>query len=186
MSSLVEQSRNSPQSFEFIFCVPDEWYRRSSTASRITAASMSPSELTLKRLSELEAEEADADGTAKAKQSPAASAPASPTAKRASDGSGGTFSSKRFSNLFDGWLGGSGGPASPSAAPASPKVGEQEEQAEEKKPKRPIVSEPVVLDARLASASESDEESGLDEEDFEQMIVSMALLWACNFLTCIV
>ena len=172
MSTLVEQSRNSPQASELIFCVPDEWYRRSSTTSRITAASMSPSELTLKRLSELEAEEADAEGTAKAKQSPVASAPASPTAKRSSDGSGGTFSSRRFSSLFDGWLGGS---TSPGAAPASPEVGKQEESAEENKLKRPIVSEPVVLDARLASGSESGDESGLDEEDFEQMIVGYIL-----------
>lgn len=173
ISSLVERTKQSPQATRFIFCVPDEWYRRSSTTSRITAVSMSPSDSTLKRLSELEAE--DADGTAKAKHSPQASAPASPTTKRASDGSGGTFSSRRFSSIFDGWLGGSG--SSSPLAPASPRIGEPdngEDKDSERKPTRPVVSEPVALEKHTASASDIENEADLDEEDFEQMIVSPA------------
>ena len=141
---------------------------------------MSPSESTLKRLSELEAE--DAEGTAKAKQSPQASAPASPTSKRASDGSGGTFSSRRFSSLFDGWLGGSGNSTSP--APASPRVGEEESPEDvEQKPKRPIVSEPVALEMHGASASDGENDAGLDEEDFEQMIVRPVSRYCITTLT---
>ena len=42
---------------EFRFCVPDEWYRRPN--SRVP--SVAPSESTLRRLSDLEAEEEEGD-----------------------------------------------------------------------------------------------------------------------------
>lgn len=179
MSTLIEQSQHSSQPVQCVFCVPDEWYRRSSTNSRITSVSMSPSESTLKRLSELEEAE-ETEGTEKVRQSPQASAPASPMAKRSSDGSGGTFSSRRFSSIFDGWLGGAA--TSDSPVIGSTTVEEQkEEESSGQKPKRPIVSEPVALEVHTASASDSEDESGLDENDFEQMIVSVPRLsWYRN------
>ncbi|EJD01599.1 FH2-domain-containing protein [Fomitiporia mediterranea MF3/22] len=144
---------------EFRFCVPDEWYRRPN--SRVP--SVAPSESTLRRLSDLEAEEEEGEGTARQKQA-SSSTPSSPTAKprSGSPDSTGTFSSKRFSSIFDGWLG--------SATPESP----MQETVVENSNKRPIVSEPMAVENHTAS-SDTESEKSCDEEDFERMIDDLGL-----------
>ena len=119
---------------------------------------MTPSESTLRRLSELEDE--DEEGTAKLSKSTAslASIPVSATEKPPSPDSYGTFSTRRFSSLFGGWLGSAEDPATIDSEPER---------------KRPIVSEPVSIGGNNgAILSESDGEQSVDEEDFERMIVS--------------
>lgn len=154
-SSLINGS--SPfKSAKYTFCVPDEWYRR--PGSR--AASMAPSESTLRRLSELENDEGE--GTAKLSNMKAPSTPTSPspidTKKLPSPDSYGTFSTRRFSSMFEGWIGSSTNPL------------DSEEDFERK---RPIVSEPVTLEKGSSNnISDSDGEQSVDEDDFEHMIVS--------------
>ena len=103
-------------------------------------------------------DETEEEGTAKQKQI-MSNSPTTSTAKPRSNSpdSTGTFSSKRFSSLFDGWLG--------SASTESPT---QEDTSEIR---RPIVSEPLAVEKRMPSASESESEMSCDEEGFEQMIV---------------
>ena len=79
-----------------------------------------------------------------------------PNKRLETSGSAGTFSSKRFSSIFESWM------ASSSSNPT------QEDSSEHK---RPIVSEPIVLDKQDISQSDDDGEPSIDEE-FEQMIVS--------------
>ncbi|KAL5527808.1 hypothetical protein ACEPAG_6609 [Sanghuangporus baumii] len=157
LSSDTELFTILAESKQYRFCVPDEWYRRPN--SRVP--SMSPSEATLRRLSDMEAEEAEGEGTAKQKPT-APSSPTSPTVKprSGSPDSAGTFSSKRFSSIFDGWL-------SPTSAPSS------QEEAEENR--RPTVSEPLAVEKRLPSVSDSESELSCDEEDFERMIDDLGL-----------
>lgn len=142
----------------FTFCVPDEWYRRPTSRT----SSMAPSESTLRRLSELEAIHDEDEGTAKqGKQSspqPSSYSP-SESKKSPSPDSSGTFSSRRFSSLFDGWLGSNANTSS---------VGHEEEPER----KRPIVSEPVSLIKSDSSGSDTEAEQSVDEDDFEHMIVS--------------
>ena len=139
------------------FCVPDEWYRRPN--SRVP--SIAPTEATLRRLSDMEAEEEEEmEGEGTAKQKP--TAPSSPTTSTAKPRSGspdsaGTFSSKRFSSIFDGWLG-----SAPAASPTQEEVEEN---------RRPIVSEPLAIEKRVPSVSDNESELSCDEEDFERMIV---------------
>ncbi|KAL5507835.1 hypothetical protein ACEPAH_5453 [Sanghuangporus vaninii] len=158
LSSDTEFSTVLEGSKQYRFCVPDEWYRRPN--SRVP--SISPSEATLRRLSDMEAEEGEGEGTAKQKRT----APSSPTLstvkpRSGSPDSAGTFSSKRFSSIFDGWLG-------PTSVPSS-----SQEEAEENR--RPIVSEPLAVEKRMPSVSDSESELSCDEEDFERMIDDLGL-----------
>ncbi|KAL5487624.1 hypothetical protein ACEPAI_5732 [Sanghuangporus weigelae] len=158
LSSDTELPTILEESKQYRFCVPDEWYRRPN--SRVP--SISPSEATLRRLSDMEAEESEGEGTVKQKPT-APSSPTSSTVKPRSDSpdSAGTFSSKRFSSLFDGWLG-------PTSVPSP-----SQEEAEENR--RPIVSEPLAVEKRMSSVSDSESEFSCDEEDFERMIDDLGL-----------
>lgn len=164
---MMESSINNPFSSRatrlYQFCVPDEWYRR--PTPRIT--SLAPSEATLKQLSELEEDEEDeGEGTAKQRAPDHFVNTTSPDAERTgSPESTGTFSTKRLSSLFDGWLG------SASSSTSQEDGGERA---------RPVVSEPLSIPEEsggqrgatkpnFLSGNESD--SSLDDEDFEQMIV---------------
>ncbi|THH12248.1 hypothetical protein EW145_g96 [Phellinidium pouzarii] len=154
LESLPNNSYETSASRTFTFCVPDEWYRRPDSH----VVSMAPSESTLRRLEELENEEGE--GTAKQVKPP--SSPSSPLARRSgSPDSSGTFSSRRFSSIFDGWLG--------SSSTSSP-IQEDESQR-----KRPVVSEPLSIDRRTSASSDSEHESSSDDEDFEKMIDDLGL-----------
>lgn len=165
---MSSRTLTSNQEVQYIFCVPDEWYRR--PGSR--AVSMTPSESTLRRLSELENEDEDEEGTAKLSKSSTSltSEPMSSAEKPPSPDSHGTFSTRRFSSLFGGWLGSSEDPAAADL---------------ELERKKPIVSEPVSMGENTGAAtlSESDGEQSVDEEDFERMIVSLCLLWDRHMLS---
>ena len=164
MSELIQGCSNNPFSQSatrtFNFCVPDEWYRR--PVPRISSAA--PSESTLRHFEEMEEEDTE-DGTAKQKGLATSQIHSPSKPKTDFSESTGTFSTKRLSSLFDGWLGSTTSPVS---------------QDEGNERTRPIVSEPLSITDENSERgnvnktnflSGNDSDSSIDDEDFERMIV---------------
>ncbi|KAG1735399.1 armadillo-type protein [Suillus lakei] len=160
LSDLVQSSlADSRQKPTLRFCVPEEWYLR---PQALLQSSVQPSEDTLKRFQDIQAEEDDAEGTAKPKKSALDPLTAnSGTARPASPDWRGSLTS-----LFA-WQ----QPAPPSSPPPSSSK------------KRKSVSDPVLVEQRtggsIMSVSRSsipeDEIPEIDRAEFERCLDHMAL-----------
>lgn len=145
-------------------CVPDEWYRRSKSRN-VSTASFEPSESTIRRLAALQESDEDDEDEGTAKLSTASDSRPSSTVTADWRGS---LSQNRLSSLFDGWL----GPASPT----SPNRNITFITADNRK----SVSEPMLVEHSIgrhrANSNVTDEPvEGVDEVDFENMLVSLCL-----------
>jgi diaphanous 1 len=158
LSHLVQSSlANSGQKPRFRFCVPEEWYFRP-RAKALSFSSIQPSEDTLKRFEEIQAEEDDGEGTAKQRKSSLDALTADPGTTRSSSPDW----RSSLTNLFVG--------RQQPAAPASPPSSSM---------KRKSVSEPVLVQQHtggsIMSTSEpsvpEDEVLDIDQAEFEHCLV---------------
>jgi diaphanous 1 len=151
---------------KIVFCVPDEWYRRSKSRTT-SSSSLEPSEETIRRLVSLQESENedddDNDGEDTAKLQSRAKATSvsiqSPTDWK------GSLSQARLSSMFDGWM-----------RPTSPPTSVQTNAGSLDR-RKSIVSEPRLVEQHTAGhmvtpESTHDEESDIDVTAFDAMLVS--------------
>ncbi|OJA15980.1 hypothetical protein AZE42_09795, partial [Rhizopogon vesiculosus] len=162
LSYLVQSSlANSGQQPRFRFCIPEEWYFRP-RAKALSPSSIQPSEDTLKRFEDLQAEEDDGDGTAKQRKSTLDALAVGPDTARSSSPDW----RSSLTNIFAG--------RQQPAAPASPPPSST---------KRKSVSEPVLVQQHTGGSIMSilepsvpeDEIVDIDQAEFEHYLDQMAL-----------
>jgi diaphanous 1 len=153
----------------FVFCVPEEWYRRSNSKSLSLSSPTEPSESTLKRLASADTTDQDVEeGTAKVL--------GDPQLRSADEGNSsdwkGTFSQHRISSLFESWF----APASPNSANrAGPATSSQRKNVSEPKLAPQRTGNGVLSANMIPEKYEEDEEAEVDPVAFEQMLVRLSL-----------
>lgn len=185
-SNIVENffhEKPSPAaSRSFRVCIPDEWYRRS-RSRRNSAASLTPSDDTVKRLESLEESdeedsgEGEGDGTAKQKGRIQETVSSSPGFFTANSEWRSSMSQSRLSSIFDSWRQSTGSTNATISPPSSP----------EKK----IVSEPTLIPQNTGgpfnakTSSNVSSKEAIDVVEFEHMLVSMHYAIPFPSLSCV-